>query len=203
MRLSLPPRLTILAAILVAALLAGCGTQQGPAGNDAEEGFLQGMVPHHRSAVDMARVAQTEAQSGFVKGLARDIVTSQTAEIAQMGRIHQRLFNAPLEPSMGGHMALGLSAEQAGMGHMDGARAIRGKKPFDRAFVDEMIPHHQGATRMAEAVLRRTQDAELRRLAEGIVAAQRREIAEMKAFREREYGGPVPTAAGTPAGPAG
>jgi uncharacterized protein (DUF305 family) len=187
----------VLAAALVATLLlAGCGGQESPAPDDAQKGFLQGMVPHHRSAVDMAKVAETEAESDFVKGLAKDIVSSQTGEIAQMGRIHQRMFRSPLQPDMGGHMALGLSAGEAGMDHMDGAKMIRGKKPFDRAFVDEMTPHHRGAIRMAEEVMGKTQDEEVRRLAESIVAAQRREIEEMNDFREREYGGPVPTAAG-------
>jgi uncharacterized protein (DUF305 family) len=59
-------------------------------------------------------------------------------------------------------MQLGLSAKEAGMDHMDGAAMIRGERPFDRAFVEEMIPHHEGATRMAEAVLARTRDQELR-----------------------------------------
>jgi uncharacterized protein (DUF305 family) len=74
------------------------------------------------------------------------------------------------------------------MDHMDGANMIRGKKPFDRAFVDEMVPHHEGATRMAEAVLTKTDDRQLSSLAEGIIGAQRKEIAEMKRFREAEYG---------------
>ncbi len=190
-RLHFPARPIAVAATLIAALLlAGCGGQS-PTGNDAEGGFLRGMVPHHESAVDMAKVAATEAESDFVKGLAKDIVSSQTTEIAQMGRIHQRLFNAEIETDMGGHMALGLSAEEAGMGHMDGAKMLRGKKPFDRAFVDEMVPHHQGATRMAEAVLTKTKDPEVRTLAQAIISAQKREIQEMNDFREREYGGPV------------
>ena len=174
-----------LAGLIAAVLLAGCGGAEQP---DPQQAFLQGMVPHHRSAVDMAEVAQTEAQSEFVKNLANDIVRTQTVEIAQMERIHQRLFDAPLKPDMGAHSGLGLSASEAGMDHMDGAGMIRGKKPFDRAFVDEMVPHHEGATRMAEAVLANTQDPQLRTLAESIIAAQKKEIADMEGFRAQEYG---------------
>lgn len=193
--------------ILAVLLLAGCGDQGGaspPAPtSDAQRGFLTAMVPHHTSAVDMAKVAQSEGQSDFVKGLADEIVLSQTGEIGQMRRIHERLFNAPLEPDMGGHMALGLSAEEAGMGHMDGANMIRGKQPFDRVFVDEMVPHHQGAIRMAEAVQGKTRDPALRKLAKDIVTAQRREIKEMNEFREREFGGPVPSSPAADATPGG
>ena len=40
---------------------------------------------------------------------------------------------------------------------------------------------------MAEAVLGKTRDPELRRLAGNVVTAQKREISEMEAFRKREY----------------
>lgn len=189
------PLLALFAALILGAALAGCGGGSGEDQPSPERGFLQSMVPHHTSAVQMAQVAETEARAPFVKRLAREVRASQTREIAQMGQIHQRLFGTALEPDMGGHMALGLSAEQAGMDHMDGAMTIRGKRPFDRAFLDEMVPHHQGATRMGEVVLARTRDPELRTLAQGIISAQKREIQEMNDFRRRVYGGPVPMAA--------
>jgi len=179
---------TSLAALVVAGVVAGCGGGQT---TDPQQAFLQSMAPHHRSAVEMAKVADTEGQSAFVKNLASEITRTQTEEVAQMEQIHQRLFNAPLKPDMGAHGALGLSAQEAGMNHMDGAKMIKGKQPFDRAFVDEMIPHHQGATRMAEAVLTKTDDRQLRSFAEGIIAAQKREISEMKRFRGREFAGSV------------
>ena len=55
-----------------------------------------------------------------------------------------------------------------------------------------MVPHHQGAIRMAEAVLAVSEDGELRELAQRIVETQQREIEEMSAFRQQEYGEPVP-----------
>nr|WP_309349707.1 DUF305 domain-containing protein [Parvibaculum sp.] len=52
----------------------------------------------------------------------------------------------------------------------------------DRNFVTGMIPHHQGAIDMAKAELAYGKDAELRKLARDIVAAQEKEIAMMKAW---------------------
>lgn len=132
--------LALLAALALAAGVAACGGGSGAAQPSPEQGFLRSMVPHHTSAVQMAELAATEARTPFVRTLAAEIRASQEREIAQMRQIHQRLFGTALEPDMGGHMALGLSAEQAGMDHMDGEMMIRGKRPFDRAFVDEMVP---------------------------------------------------------------
>jgi uncharacterized protein (DUF305 family) len=42
------------------------------------------MISHHQSAIDMAKLAQQNAKHDEVKTLAGNIITAQTAEIAQM-----------------------------------------------------------------------------------------------------------------------
>lgn len=51
---------------------------------------------------------------------------------------------------------------------------------FDKAFLSEMIVHHQGAVEMAQAVLKKSQRPELIKLANDIISAQTREIDMMK-----------------------
>jgi uncharacterized protein (DUF305 family) len=53
--------------------------------------FLTMMIKHHRGAVEMARTEQAQGAYGPAKALAGDIVTAQTAEIAQMREMRTML----------------------------------------------------------------------------------------------------------------
>jgi uncharacterized protein (DUF305 family) len=64
---------------------------------------------------------------------------------------------------------------------MDGMHVKTTGKP-DEDFARMMIPHHQGAIDMAKVELQYGTDPELRQLATDIVAAQDKEIAQMKAW---------------------
>ena len=55
---------------------------------------------------------------------------------------------------------------------------------FDKAFLAEMIVHHQGAVEMAELALTNAEQQELKDLAEAIITAQEGEIAQMKAWQK-------------------
>ncbi len=186
--------------LLAVAGLVACGSDDDDRGADAgavEKAFLTAMVPHHEAAIEMAKLAGQRADDPLVANLADDIASSQAREIAEMRRIYRRLFDNELRPDARAHERLGLSAEEAGMSHSPRMiEALRSADPFDRAFVDEMVPHHKGAVRMSEALLKSTRDAALRRLAERIISAQEHETEAMNDFRTKRFGGPVPAGAG-------
>lgn len=61
--------------------------------------------------------------------------------------------------------------------------------PYDLQFIDTMIHHHEGAVEMAEMVLRKSSNAELKNFAQKIVDDQKKEIAQMKEWREKWFAG--------------
>ena len=185
-----------LALAAAAALAAGCADSNDEArkSNATEQAFLAAMAPHHESAIRMAGIASKRAEHRELRQLAGDILAAQQAEVAKIARMHRRLTGETLRPNADAHAQLGLSAREAGMMHQ-GRHAIAElsrARDFDRAFIDAMLPHHQGAIRMAKAVLPDAKDAELRRLAEQIVRDQSREIIQMNGWRTAWYGARSP-----------
>ena len=196
----MPRTVVAILVIAVAAVVpAACGdnSESGGAGASVtESAFLKGMIPHHESAVEMAELAVDRGEHPEAKMLAREIVQAQTSEIVQMEKIYERLTGEEILPDPVAHKDLGLSQAEAGM-HEGGAAMLERANAFDKAFIDAMIPHHQGAVRQARIVLEETDDGELRELADAIVEAQSREIAQMNRWRKRWYGSPSP-AGGVP-----
>jgi uncharacterized protein (DUF305 family) len=74
----------------------------------------------------------------------------------------------------------GGSDMHAAMGNMTAGLENKQGDEFEHAFLMDMIVHHEGAVDMAQMVLDRSQRPELRKLAEDIIAAQAREIEQMR-----------------------
>ncbi|MCA9337109.1 DUF305 domain-containing protein [Candidatus Saccharibacteria bacterium] len=55
---------------------------------------------------------------------------------------------------------------------------------FDKAFIEMMIAHHEGAVSMAELVPSRAKHDEVKKLGEAVIAAQTKEIADMKQWQK-------------------
>ena len=62
---------------------------------------------------------------------------------------------------------------------------------FDTAFLSEMIEHHQGALEMSEKALPELKRAELKEMAQKIIADQKKEIEQMTAWT-KEWSGKEP-----------
>lgn len=88
-------------------------------------------------------------------------------------------------PVMGGHNMQMMGGDMSTM--MQGMKSgLSGKTgdDFDKAFLSEMIIHHQGAVMMAQAVLTTSHRPELLKLANDIIAAQTKEIDMMQMWQK-------------------
>ena len=72
------------------------------------------------------------------------------------------------------------AAYEAANAQMHGDMAIEFTGDADVDFIRGMIPHHRGAVEMAKIVLEHGADPEVRALAEGVIAAQEKEIQWME-----------------------
>jgi uncharacterized protein (DUF305 family) len=88
-----------------------------------------------------------------------------------------------------------LAENDAAMRKMMAAMEIEPSGDVDADFVAMMVPHHQGAIDMAQALLRHGRNEQLRRLAQEIIVEQTQEIAAMRLA----LGQPLPSSA--PGGP--
>ena len=181
--------LALILALVATPLAAGCGSghhdggePSGRAGNATDVAFVNDMVPHHEGAVEMAELAKTRAEHPELRKLADDIIAAQNREIETMQSVEADL------PDSGGDHGAHMSGDDHSRGMGTDPQELRDAKPFDRAFIDMMIPHHEGAVKMAEEELSEGENPRLRRLADDIVSAQQREIAQMREWRERWYG---------------
>ena len=180
-------KLLALAGLLAAAALllvgAGCGsdepsTDEGAATAPFDRAFIDAMVPHHESAIEMARSAEAAGLSNpELRQVADDILSTQQVEIDQLKQWRGEWFGSEkIDPD--GAAALGMTDTQMGMAN--GADALLNSGDVDADFAQMMIAHHEGAIEMAKLALDRAERAELRDMAKAIIAAQEREIEIMR-----------------------
>lgn len=155
-------------------------TAAAPAAVPFDQAFIDAMVPHHQMALAMAKAAQARGlKNATTKRIAAAILATQAKEIAQMKAWRAAWY--PGAKALSGDAAgkvLGLG--MAGMGMAHDASALATSKDVDADFAALMVPHHQGAVAMAKLALRKAAHPELKALARAIIAAQTREIAQLK-----------------------
>jgi uncharacterized protein (DUF305 family) len=150
-------------------------------GKYSDERFIDAMVPHHQGAIEMARVALKNAEHEEIIELSRNIISSQQAEIEELKAIKKEEFGTAEVP-------MEMSPQQMrSMGMMMDPQQLANQEPFDKAFIDAMIPHHQSAIVMAKVALEESENPEIKELAQNIVSAQQSEIEQMRQWREEWY----------------
>ncbi|MDI3409359.1 DUF305 domain-containing protein [Streptomyces cavernicola] len=145
--------------------------------NAADVAFAQGMIPHHRQAVEMADLAESRAGSDDVKKLAEEIEKAQDPEIKTLsGWLTKWGEEVPKDGAMD-HSAHGMGGMMTPeeMGKLEKASG----KAFDTAFMELMIKHHEGAVTMAKTEKADGSFPDAKKMADAIIKSQSAEIARM------------------------
>ena len=169
------------AVLAVAAALAAPAAFAAPAAS-FDRAFIDAMVPHHRMALEMAAAARKRGlKAPVLKRIAAAISATQAGEIAQMRAWRKAWYGAGVpQDAMAASMDIGLSMDDMGMA--DDAAEIAAAANADAAFARLMVPHHQGAVRMARLALAKATHPALKQLARAIIAGQTKEIRAMAPF---------------------
>src|SRR3989344_8258358 len=152
--------------------------------------FIEQMIPHHEDAIVMANLALLRAEHPEIKALANDIIRTQSEEIDQMKQWYRSWFGKDVPDTFTG-TGHGMGSGMMHMGMMGDATDIDQLKTasdFDKAFIEEMIPHHQMAVMMAQMLANATNRSEMKQLAQSIIDAQTREINSMREWYRQWYG---------------
>jgi len=151
--------------------------------------FIEQMIPHHDDAIIMAEIALLQAEHAEIKTLAENIRRTQGEENAKMREWYKSWYGTDVpEDSLSGSMGGGMMMHGGMMGDATDIKTLENAKPFDKEFIEQMIPHHQMAIMMATMLLQGTDREEMKTLAQAIIDAQSREIDQMRSWYSSWYG---------------
>jgi uncharacterized protein (DUF305 family) len=86
------------------------------------------------------------------------------------------------------HDQMGYGSMDMGSGGMAKQMVMHNGKYSDKAFIDAMVPHHQGAIATAQVALENAEHEEIKELSRNIVSTQQSEIEELKSIKKEEFG---------------
>lgn len=139
--------------------------------------FIMQMIPHHQAAIEMSKNILKYTNNKAVEKIAAQIIEEQTRSINDMLKIERCCCREEsTEADLCRYQEKTEKIMQEMFSAMKGACAD-GRVNCD--FLREMLPHHQGAVRMAENALCFPVCRELVPILQSIVTSQKRGIEQM------------------------
>ena len=169
--------LAALSVLIVVGCSGGSTVDENASWNKADQKFVQEMIPHHEQAVVMSEMVTNVEISTQTAALASEIMGAQASEIELMqGLLNE--WGVESDPQAGHKMSgdeshgMMTDEELAELKNLSGAE-------FEKMWLTMMLAHHQGAVKMAETVIADGKDSRVKTLADTIIKAQQKEIAQI------------------------
>lgn len=120
---------------------------------------------------------------GIIGLLAGLLIAGTTAVLAVNNDNHSMMRMMGMDTNHS-HQETATSHNDMSMSEMTEQLKNKTGDDFDKAFVEMMISHHEGAVAMAELIPTRAKHDEIKQLGEAIITAQTKEITEMKQWQQ-------------------
>lgn len=164
----------------------------GPAGSTYDLRWIDGMVQHHTGALRMSEFVFDIGVPG-VGSLGKEIWRDQAQEIKAMGQWRKAWYpQAPVYPVAlrpGGDPNAMADLVRMSTAQIQAMQMMASPPtPENRVtwFLEGMLHHHGGALIMAHDALEKSSNPTIRRLARGIIVAQRREIIQLRQMLQHD-----------------
>jgi len=157
---------------------AGMGMDRGMSGMYVadEFGYLAQMIPHHEEAIAAAKQLLARTDRAEMKTFAQSIISTQSAEVKQLKAYLSQWY-------AGMDTTVSYTPMMRDLGGLSG-------DALDRAFLEDMIPHHHMAVMMSQQLLTRdlATHPDVSALATSIRDGQTTEIHTMTGWLDSWFG---------------
>jgi uncharacterized protein (DUF305 family) len=166
----------------------GVRSDDRPARDSADVGFLYDMTAHHLQAIEMSMIELTNGEDPIILSFARETLRGQSRE---MGLMQMRLGTwghdpgDPPETAMAWMGMATTAADMPGMAspaELDALSSAEGAEA-DALFVALMQDHHAGGVAMARAAAERAEDDWVAETAAKMADVQAHEIVDLENAR--------------------
>lgn len=154
--------------------------------NSVTINFIECMIPHHEAAIQMSENLLEYTRYQPLQEIAQNIIKRQTEGIKQMGEIAKTTYGFPNTPQVvDNYMKKYLEITKNMIEKMKNVpRCVN----INLNFVNEMIPHHEGAIAMCENLLSYHIDPRLKLVADTIIREQSEGVKQLKEIQKRLCG---------------
>lgn len=143
--------------------------------------FIECMIPHHQAAIYMCENLLKYTDCEPLQEIARNIIQTQTKGIQQMQEIAKNTCGfVNSQNDLNCYISRYLAIARKMICRMRNSPRCEN---INLSFINEMIPHHEGAISMCENLLKYCIDPRLKSVAESIIKEQSQGVKQLKEVR--------------------